>query len=292
MDDALRPFVTPAVMTDPGRYAPLFEPLPADIAGVAKVAQGLLIHEHMVAGYGRSLTPEEQATVHLRRVEDLVARMVAVDDRPLTERRPPADRVAGNCRHFSVFAVAMLRSKGVPARARCGFGGYFNPGRYEDHWVLERWDAEQGRWLLTDAQIDRHQRTFFAIDFDVTDVPRDQFLIAGDAWQRCRAGVADPDTFGLTFLNEAGYWWIAANMMRDAAALGNIELLPWDVWGVMPEPEDTIDDDLFSLFDRLAELTLDPDARAGELHALVGGDERLRVPPTVRNVTLGRDEAI
>ena len=81
-------------------------------------------------------------------------------------------------------------------------------------------------------------------------------------------------------------------MMRDAAALGNIELLPWDVWGAMPEPEDTIDDELFALFDHLAELTLDPDVRRGELLALVAGDDRLRVPPTVRNVTLGRDEPI
>ena len=146
--------------------------------------------------------------------------------------------------------------------------------------------------MLADAQIDRAQRDYFGIEFDPTDVPRDRFLIAGDAWQRCRAGTADPGTFGLTVTDEFGYWWIAANMMRDAAALGNVELLPWDVWGAMPEPEDTIDDELFALFDHLAELTLDPDVRRGELLALVAGDDRLRVPPTVRNVTLGRDEPI
>ena len=145
MTTPLDAYASPVGMTDPGRFAPLFEPLPQDIAGVAKVAQGLLIHEHMVAAYGRSLTPAEQATVHLRRVEELLERMVALDGRPLTERRPVADRVAGNCRHFSVLAVAMLRAHGTPARARCGFGGYFNPGTFEDHWVCERWDHDAQR---------------------------------------------------------------------------------------------------------------------------------------------------
>jgi hypothetical protein len=35
--------------------------------------------------------------------------------------------------------------------------------------------------------------------------------------------------FGLSQLDEAGYWWIAANLLRDVAALNNMEMLPWDV---------------------------------------------------------------
>ena len=216
---------------------------------------------------------------------------MALDARPLGTARPPAARVAGNCRHFSVLMVAMLRAQGTPARARCGFGGYFRPGTFEDHWVCEYWSEDERRWRLVDAQIDGPQRSFFSIDFDLTDVPRDRFLIAGDAWTQCREGAADPGTFGLTFTNEFGYWWIAANLMRDAAALGNVELLPWDTWGIMPEPEDTIETDEFVLFDRLAALTHAPDTAFDELKALCQ-DDRLRVPAAVRNVALGRDEVI
>jgi hypothetical protein len=95
--------------------------------------------------------------------------------------------------------------------------------------------------------------------------------------------------FGLTMTNEAGDWWIAANLMRDAAALRNIELLPWDRWGAMPGPEDTISSELARLFDRLAALTENPDASHAELDRLCQDDERLRVPPAVRNTTRNRD---
>jgi NADH-quinone oxidoreductase subunit H len=63
----------------------------------------------------------------------------------------------------------MLRAKGVPARSRCGFGAYFTPGFYEDHWVAEFFDGS--RWRLADAQFDEFQRGRLRIGFDVTDVP-------------------------------------------------------------------------------------------------------------------------
>jgi len=56
-------------------------------------------------------------------------------------------------------------------------------------------------------------------------VPREEFLIAGDAWARCRNGATNPSKLGLSVLGEAGYWWIAGNPMRDTAALGGVEML-------------------------------------------------------------------
>jgi hypothetical protein len=124
------------------------------------------------------------------------------------------------------------------------------------------------------------------------DVPRDRFLVAGDAWRLCRDGEADPARFGLSPLNEAGYWWIAANLLRDVAALNNMEMLPWDVWGAMPRPDETIDEERLALFDRLAGLTRDPDAEFAGLTAAYAGDDRLRVPATVYNGVLNRPEPV
>jgi Transglutaminase-like superfamily len=283
-------YVRPGPMTAAGRYAPLLGELPGDVASLAAVAHGLLIHEFIAEAYGVMLADEDRASVHLRPVEAMLEQIVARDVRPLGVAREPEGRLASNCRGFTVLMVAMLRAHGTPARARCGFGGYFTEGRFEDHWVCEYWDG--GRWVLVDAQIDGRQRELFGIDFDVTDVPRDRFLIAGDAWAACRRGDADPSRFGLTMVNEAGDWWIASNLVRDAAALDNLELLPWDSWGAMPGPDDKIDEELAGLFDRLAALTQAPDANLAGLQALVRDDDRLRVPAAVHNYARQRYETI
>ena len=277
-------WLEPGVMTDAGTYAALLDGLPPDAAGVARVVQGLLIHEHWAPAYGVSLAEPDRDRVNLRRVEQVLEAVVSRDGRPLDLAREPDQRIATNCRGFSVMAVALFRARGVPARARCGFGAYFTPGWYEDHWVVEY--SHRGRWTLLDAQIDDLQRERLAVRFDLTDVPRDEFVIAGDAWARARAGRADPDRFGLTTVHEAGAWWIAANLMRDAAAIDNVELLPWDLWGAMPEPEDTVD---VALFDELAAATAGPSMV--DVRRLLG-DDRLTVPAEVYNVQHGRKEAL
>ena len=274
----------PGVMTDAGRYTGLIDGLPADAAGVARVVQGLLIHEFWADAYGVRLAEHDRDRVNLRRVEQVLEAVVSRDGRPLDLPREPAQRIATNCRGFSVLAVTLFRARGVPARARCGFGAYFTPGWYEDHWVVEY--ADGGRWKLLDAQIDELQRERLGVGFDLTDVPRDEFVIAGDAWARTRAGRADPDRFGLTSVHEAGAWWIAANLMRDAAALDNVELLPWDLWGAMPEPADAVD---VALFDELAAATAGPSMV--DVRRLLG-DGRLKVPAEVYNVQHGRTEAL
>jgi Transglutaminase-like superfamily len=290
--DVLGYYERPGVMTSAGSQAGLLAGLPAGIGGLAGVTHGVLVHEHLAGLYGFQLPDERRDSVHLRRAEQLLERIITEDGRPLGVARPAAQRVAGNCRHFTVLAVTMLRAQGTPARARCGFGGYFMPGQFEDHWVCEFWDAGRQRWVLADAQLDAVQRDRFGVGFDVLDVPRDQFLTGGAAWTRYRAGQADPAAFGLSVIGESGDWWIAANLMRDAAALCGLELLPWDCWGVMPGPGDPMGADRLALFDRLAELTADPDASFAQLRALQTEDDRLRVPPMVRNALRGRDEPV
>jgi hypothetical protein len=74
-----------------------------------------------------------------------------------------------------------------PARPRCGFGAYFLPNHYEDHWVCEYWNEAGGRWVLVDAQLDELQRNVLETSFDTLDVPRDQFIVGGAAWKMCRS---------------------------------------------------------------------------------------------------------
>lgn len=283
----------PARMTSPGRYQELLGPvLSRDLAGLAAVGHGLIVHEHLAGAYGVTLSDEQRSSVHVRPVEEILECVIASDDRPLGVVRDPASRVAGNCRQFTVLMITALRAAGIPARARCGFGGYFGTAVFEDHWVCEYWNAESGAWALVDSQLDERQRELFAIDFDVTDVPRDRFLVAGRAWALCRTGAMRPEQFGLSVTGETGSWWIAGNLMRDAAALLNLELLPWDSWGAMPGPDDLIDDELAAGLDRLALYTQAPDDHLAELELVVHTDDRFTVPAKVYNTVRDRFETV
>ena len=227
--------------------------------------------------------------IHLRRVERFVDRLLEIDERPLTIARPPEKRLVGRCHHFALLLTALLRANGVPARARCGFADYFNPGYREDHWVCEYWNGEQDRWVFVDAQLDEVWRTRCKIDFDILDVPRDRFLCAGEAWFRCRSG-ADPTKFGIDHAGVRGLWFVAGDLIRDVAALNKAEMLPWDVWGAQPTPDDRLDDER-EFFDWLAELACEPDERFSELRETYLTDDRIRVPATVLNVLLDQRQA-
>ncbi len=181
---------------------------------------------------------------------------------------------------------------GFAARARCGFGAYFNPGKFEDHWVTEYWNAQRSRWILVDAQLDAIQRKALNIKFNTLDVPRDQFIIAGDAWQQCRSGRADPKNFGLTHIQESGMWFIAGNVVRDFASLNRMEALPWDVWGMMEIGDASLTDERKTLLDKVAALTLAGDEAFAEIRKLYESDERLRMPPVVFNALRNAPESI
>jgi hypothetical protein len=244
------------------------------------------MHEHVAPAYGLTLSPEQHAQAHLRPVEKILETISAQDKRPLPVARPAGERVVGVCRHFTLLHVAMLRAQGVAARARCGFGAYFEKGKFIDHWVTEYWNDVDKRWVLVDSQLDARQRELFKVTFDPLDVPRDQFLVAGDAWKLCRAGKADPASFGI--LDMYGLWFIAGNVIRDVAALNNHEMLPWDVWGAM-NPNDAALDKPF--IDHLAELSHAPDEHLDELRA-VYEDKRIAVPGTVFNAVLNRPDPV
>ncbi|MGH7913602.1 MAG: transglutaminase-like domain-containing protein [Candidatus Binataceae bacterium] len=281
-------------MTSVDTHAADFSALPRDVAALCEVIQGVLIHRDMAAfAYGVTLSDERKNDTHVRRIGDVLARILALDHRPLTVARKPGDRIAGVCRHFSLMLCAILRGQGVPARVRCGFGAYFTSGKFEDHWACEYWNAGQARWILVDAQLDAVQRKVLHPDFDPLDVPRDRFIIAGDAWQMCQAGRAKADRFGLSHIaGLCGMWFIAGNVLRDLASLNRMELLPWDVWGLMQMHDaGLLDGEKGALLDRVAVLTLKGDGAFSEIRAIYQ-DDRFRVPRMVFNALRNAPEAI
>jgi len=279
-------FAAPGPLTDVGAHRERVRELPAGLGELCGVVQGLVVHPFLGHLYGLDPAAVRLEELEIRPASKMIDRVLALDPRPIGEPRPPERRLVGNCRHFTVLLCAFLRARGLPARARCGFGTYFAPSTFVDHWVCEVWDEARQAWILVDAQLDGVQRAAFGISFDPLDVPRTEFVVAGDAWQRCRSGRADPERFGILDLH--GLWFVRGNLVRDLAALAKRELLPWDGWGLMARREDG-DAAEMALLDRVAELTQAGDERHAEALALQASDQGLRVPRVVVSFNLGSE---
>ena len=273
--------------TNPGEMAPAFAELPADIPTLRRIARGLVIHyrEDDLAAAG--IPDERLAEIDTRYAERMLQRIMELDDRPLTEERPPNKRLVGCCRDFTVLFLAMLRYHGIPARARVGFATYFLPDWNVDHEVAEVWDAAEQRWRLMDAELaDCHVDKTDGKSFDALDLPRDRFLPAGDAWATCRAGDADPKRFlvnpGLDIADTRSWPQLRHNLVHDLAALNKAEMLLWDEWGLLlngnssPAERD--------LLDRVAEATRGEHPERETVQALYSGEPGLAVPAVVTSI--------
>ena len=274
MTDPLTFFDHPGAMTQPGPFEALLDGLPTEMGALCRLVQGVTIHIFWAERYGLKLTPERQAEVQLRTLQRRLERMRALDVRSLTEPRPLDRRIVGNCRDFSLLLVSILRHQGIPARLRCGFGAYFLPDHFEDHWVAEYWNAGERRWIQVDAQLDDFQCQAMQVPFDPLDVPRDQFIVGGRAWQMCRSGQADPDHFGIFDMHGLGF--VRGDFIRDVAALNKGELLPRDCWGSIEQLEENDPADLMFL-DQLAELTCGDVPDLDAVRTLYETDPRLHM---------------
>ena len=149
--------------------------------------------------------------------------------------------------------------------------------------MCEVWRGDEERWALVDAQLDEFQRQALGIEFDLCDVPRDQFVPAGKAWQLCRSGQADPDRFGIFDMH--GMWFIRGNLLRDLASLNKMQPLPWDSWGLMQTDDQDLSAEDMALLDRAAGLTLAGNEAFSEVRTIYGTDDRLHAPPLIRSHT-------
>jgi hypothetical protein len=247
-------------------HARLLDRLPNDAAAICAAVQGLVIQPDDAAGAG---VPEDRlAEKHIRPASRLLDVVLAHDRAPLSRAREPAARVVGTCRHFAVLSVALLRAKGIPARARCGFATYFQPGLALDHWIAEYW---WDRWVRIDSEI-----LGGSLVARPDDLAPGEFLTGGEAWLRYRQG-ADAAIFGVSGTTHAwGVGEIRGNAIRDLAALCKVEMLPWDEWGRMTDSYAGRTGDRYDrLMDRIAEVSTTHDA--GAIRALYA-DEDLTVP--------------
>ncbi|WP_327402114.1 transglutaminase domain-containing protein [Streptomyces sp. NBC_01288] len=278
--------------SDPGALAHLYTGLPRDPAQLARITRDLLIHR-LEDGFYDHTHPTDRLhnDAESRYVDDILRIVVARNDTPLSLPREPGDRFVGVCRDFSLLHCSFLRQLGIPARIRSGFADYFNAPDTDvsrlfhgDHVVTEYWDDDRG-WLLADSQLtDPVVTAHWNVDFDPMDVPRDRFLVAGEAWQAIRTGGADPTTFGLHRPEEGPFWgerFVAGNIRLDLAALNKVETLLWDVWSEDEgKPGEPLPESSREFYDQVAPV-VSGEVAFDAVRRLFTEDDTLRTPPTV-----------
>jgi hypothetical protein len=275
-------------ISDPGSATLIVQALPADVAVLRDAARQLVFHYRADGDLAANgVDPARMSEIDLRYADAMFRRAQEVSGRPLGAPRPPAERVVGCCRDFTLFMVSMARVHGVPARARVGFASYFRAGWHLDHVVAQVWDAGEHRWRLIDPELDSpHVDANDGVVVDPLDVSPDRFVVAGRAWARCRDGAADPETYvvdpDLAVPETRGWPQIAHNVLQDLAALNKVEMILWDSWG-FSDGSVVLSPGVTARVDEVAALTADDGRAVDDLTAAFEVAD-VRVPQTVDSV--------
>ncbi|GAA1837952.1 transglutaminase-like domain-containing protein [Agromyces salentinus] len=269
-------FRTHSDLTEPGPHSSLLRDLGTDDASLHLTVTNLIDHYRATPG---GVGSEQMHDIDRRWIAALLDALADRRPGPLDTPREASLRAGGCCRDHSLLAVAVLREHRIAARTRLGFAGYFTPGYFHDHVVVERWDDGGNRWRRFDPELDQG-----GFDFRVDDLPRGEaggFRTAAEAWVAHRSGLTDLSDHGVgPDTPYSGPDFVHAYVLADLAHRQRCELLLWDAWGAMAAPGEELDGERLDLADVVADLTIradagDPRAEA-ELDALWARDARLR----------------
>lgn len=287
--DALGYYTTHSPFSDPGARGAMLDHIPRDLAAMRDAVTPLVFHYRGDGDWAENgIAAERIAEIDLRYADAMLGRIGELSDAPLGAAREPRERMVGCCRDFTLLFVSLARHHGIPARSRVGFATYFFTGYAVDHVVAEVWDAAESRWRLVDAELRAgHVDPNDGAALDPLDLPRDRFIVAPDAWLRCREGGGDPERYLVSPFLEIpdlrGWPYLLHNVVHDLAALNKREMVLWDDWGISAEWE-SLTDAQRATVDEAARTMLSPDATLGDLQALYARDG-FRVPETVTSWT-------
>jgi hypothetical protein len=251
-----------SVITDPGKYAYLYDTLPETIPELCRTVQGLLLHVFHTHRYGVTLTEKRKKEVRLREVEVLLERAMELAEQPLVQPRDPENRVISHCRDYAVLLCSFLRHKKIPARARTGFATYFNPFLSQCHWICEYWCRDKKEWIQVDSQLDDIQSKHYGIDFDPLNVPAGKFLYAGTE-------------YAMTHWKSEHFYDIKRTLIQDLAALNKMEVEVFDVTCFMDVGE-TQDRETTKLLNRIAKITTSSSDRLVEIRTIYENHSELQ----------------
>lgn len=264
------------MFTYPGLYTEYLKTLPDDVQEIGLLLRKNFIHRTTLAagnvGTNADLKYGDMTKLPWwRQAEDdnlptaaaMLAEFFRRDPKGLTMERNVEDKLVLTCRYVSILMVAILKTKGIPARVRSGFAGYFEGAKDAwDHWITQYWKESEQRWVTIDVDGSWHQT-----GFDLYDIPEGKFDFSADTWLAVRQGKND----GRHFRNAGGPRGsiaIAWELFYDFHCLMNNEI----IYNHNPESTNTLakfkklDKNELKDIDNLATLLQNPDENFEQLH--------------------------
>lgn len=280
--------------SEPGRFADLLEPIPADPATLSALARNVIVHYR---ASGHALPRWSQGDINLRWIARLLDTDQSRHRAPLQAPRSVVDRAQGCCRDQTLLCVSVLRAHGVPARSRVGFAGYFVDGWHHDHVVVEMWTGE--RWQLFDPGLSEPASEVpDPTDMTWSPATGHGFVSAAHAWLAYRQGLVDAETFGVdpSVPVRRGPRFLFNEVIIEIAHRAGDELLLWDSWGRIDAPQRPVSGEDAAWLDEIAELLSAADEGAGDAEEQVlaryASDAGLHPGETVLQASPLREEPV
>jgi len=263
-------------MSDPGRFAYLYEELPEDLGSLIEAFGNVLLQREDAREAGISRSGTRIGELSCKRLFDRLEGIVQIDPSPLTSKRAIQHRQICQSRDLALFTVSVLRHRGVSARMRIAFAAYgsANPRVKDLVWLAEIWEVSRKTWRLVDPRL--------AISISDPDLAGRSSplrpdidplnLVAGEdvepvstMWRLVRS--KELSVIQLQYDGQSlGMRGLRSALLHDLYALNRLELqMPsnWDALGSKPERAITPIDRTF--LDRIADVLADPDRTFEEM---------------------------
>ncbi len=194
--------------TDPGEYVYLYENLPDSLPELCNLIRSQFIHPYAQLPKYREQIPKERWKEMFRYpcVKSILEGLTSYDSAGIVKERRIEDRLVLGCRHNSILLISILKSRGIPARARYGHATYLIPDFHASHIVCEVWNDNEKRWMLVDPSV------------GMVDFSRDKFDFSNEVWLQLQKGEIDSRLYGIPN-KYSGMGSIVAKLCGDLSSL-------------------------------------------------------------------------
>lgn len=210
-------YAAQSAITDPGKYAYLYDTLPESLDDLCTLIKKQLIHPVELGDLKNTLPKERHyEDGNYTTVEAILEGLLKYDERGFTINRKREDRLIIACYHHALLLASVLRHRGIPVRIRVGFARYYEK-EYKvrfGHAICEVWDAEQQRWIWVDP------------DRKYIDFKHEKFELPHESWKKLRQNRLKTKMYMGGF--SKGDYSVAHMLVQDIVTVVKTETQYWN----------------------------------------------------------------